>query len=377
MARLVIQQLAKIFQVSRREKVEAIKHLDLRVEPGELLVVLGPSGSGKTTLLRLIAGLEEIDAGTIEIDSSVVNQIAAKDRGVAMVFQSHALYPHLNVAQNLGFGLQLRKVPQAEKDRRVRETANLLGLTEHLERWPRQLSGGERQRAALGRALVLDPRILLLDEPLSHLDQKMRRQLRSEIARIQQQTGITLIYVTHDQSEAMHLGRRIAVMHQGEIEQIATPPELYQNPASLFVAGFVGAPAMNLIPGIIRQERGNTFFVAESKSQSGRADALSVELDPRMALPPQAYLEKPIVLGIRPENLKLAVRNTERPDALTAQLESIEFAGAETFVHLKIGPHPIIVRQSGAVPAPPHGVRSMEVDWEKVRWFDHCTGRAI
>ncbi|WP_017616637.1 ABC transporter ATP-binding protein, partial [Nocardiopsis gilva] len=243
MARVQLAGVGKTYP----DGTSAVSGLDLDIGEGEFLVLVGPSGCGKSTALRMIAGLEEITAGTLSIGDRVVNRTPARDRDVAMVFQSYALYPHLSVRDNIGFGLQLRKLPKAEIKERVEEAAATLGLTEHLDRRPRNLSGGQRQRVAMGRAIVRSPKAFLMDEPLSNLDAKLRVQMRAEISRIQRNLGVTTIYVTHDQVEAMTLGDRVAVLKKGVLQQVAPPQELYERPANIFVAGFIGSPAMNLL----------------------------------------------------------------------------------------------------------------------------------
>src|SRR6201995_887404 len=228
---------------------EAVKHLNLDVPDGELMILVGPSGCGKSTALRRVAGLEDISAGELKIGGAVVNDLEPKDRDIAMVFQNYALYPHMTVRENMGFALKLAKTPKEEMDRKVEEAAEILDLNQHLDRKPANLSGGQRQRVAMGRAIVRDPKLFLMDEPLSNLDAKLRVQMRTEISRIQQRLGTTTVYVTHDQTEAMTLGDRVAVMRAGIVQQVAPPRVLYEDPVNLFVAGFIGSPSMNFLPG--------------------------------------------------------------------------------------------------------------------------------
>src|ERR671939_1494171 len=244
MAQIAYEKVSKIYP----DGTKAVHDLDLAIEDGELMVLVGPSGCGKTTALRMLAGLEEISGGAIRIGDRVVNDLTPKDRDVAMVFQSYALYPHMTVEQNLAFGLKLRKLPKPEVQTRVRQAAQILEIDEFLKRKPRALSGGQRQRVAMGRAIVREPQAFLMDEPLSNLDAKLRVQMRTEIARIQRDLGVTTMYVTHDQTEAMTLGDRVAVMRDGVLQQFDTPRELYNNPRNLFVAGFIGSPSMNFFP---------------------------------------------------------------------------------------------------------------------------------
>jgi multiple sugar transport system ATP-binding protein len=307
----------------------AVRDLSLEIADGEFLVLVGPSGCGKTTALRMVAGLEQITDGTVAIGGRVVNSLNPKERDIAMVFQNYALYPHLSVADNIGFGLRLRKMPSAEITRRVSWAAKLLDLTPYLDRRPKQLSGGQRQRVAMGRAIVREPAVFLMDEPLSNLDAKLRVQMRGEIARLQHDIGTTTIYVTHDQVEAMTMGHRVAVMNNGVLQQIDTPQRLYDEPANIFVAGFIGTPPMNL-------------FRAELTSENG-----SLELalgDQRLALGDPATASHPllrgyagggVVVGVRSEDLHPAV---SRPDlsSLSAQLLNVEALGSETIAYLRL-----------------------------------------
>ena len=253
MSRIALESITKRYQ----DGTTAVRSLDLSIADGELMVLVGPSGCGKTTALRMVAGLEEITEGTILIDGQPVNDMEPRDRDIAMVFQSYALYPHLTVRDNMAFSLKYRKTPKQEIRRRVDEAARILELEELLGRKPRQLSGGQRQRVAMGRAIVRQPRAFLMDEPLSNLDAKLRVQMRAEIAKLQRSLGVTTIYVTHDQTEAMTLGSRVAVLRHGVLQQVAAPQELYQRPANLFVAGFIGSPAMNLIEATLERGAGN------------------------------------------------------------------------------------------------------------------------
>src|SRR3984885_2945841 len=245
MSEIVLDNVVKRYP----DGFEAVKNLNLSIGDGEFMILVGPSGCGKSTALNMIAGLEDISAGELRIAGKVVNQVAPRDRDIAMVFQSYALYPHMTVRDNMGFALKLKKVPKADIDRKVGEAADILDLTEHLARKPANLSGGQRQRVAMGRAIVRDPAVFLMDEPLSNLDAKLRVQMRTEVARLQSDLGTTMVYVTHDQTEAMALGDRVAVMRAGVLQQVGSPEELYERPKNLFVAGFIGSPAMNFMPG--------------------------------------------------------------------------------------------------------------------------------
>jgi len=308
----------------------AVEDATFDVADGELLVLVGPSGCGKSTLLRMIAGLEAITSGQLLIGDRVVNDVAPKDRDIAMVFQNYALYPHMTVAENLGFGLKLRGLPREQITARVADAAATLELDALLQRKPALLSGGQRQRVALGRALVRQPQVFLLDEPLSNLDAKLRLSMRVEIARLHRQLGATMIYVTHDQIEAMTLGQRIVVLKDGVIQQIDTPMALYQRPANLFVATFLGSPAMNVLHGRI-----------------DRADGLQLDLGDgvRIALAgsdvPDAWLGQPVTVGIRPEGIRVAGQGEAGFDA---EVEVVEPVGSDVFVNLRVGPHPLVAR---------------------------------
>ena len=324
MATLSLEQVTKVFP----NGVEAVRALDLTVDEGEFVVLVGPSGCGKTTALRMVAGLEDVTSGTIRLDGKVVNDLSAKERDVAMVFQNYALYPHLNVLQNIAFSLRVRGVPKQERARKAREAADVLGLTEVVLRKPRQLSGGQRQRVAMGRALVREPTVFLMDEPLSNLDAKLRVQMRSEVLRVQRRLGVATLYVTHDQTEAMTMGDRVALLRDGTLQQLEAPQELYESPANLFVATFIGSPPMNLYEAAI----------------SGPVDGLVLSLgSQRLALPVDLGHRRPdlvaaegrkLVVGIRPEHLTVAEGgDADRETALAAHVELVEALGNESLLH--------------------------------------------
>jgi len=326
MAEVILEKVSKVYP----NGFEAVKDLDLDVAEGELMVLVGPSGSGKTTALRMVAGLEEISSGTLLMGGRVVNDLAPKDRNVAMVFQSYALYPHMTVAENIGFSLKLRKVPKPEIQRKVKDAAQLLGLSDYLDRKPAQLSGGQRQRVAMGRAIVREPSVFLMDEPLSNLDAKMRVQMRAEISRIQRRVGVATFYVTHDQIEAMTLGDRVAVLHLGELQQVGTPQVLYDRPDNIFVAAFIGSPAMNLYEAIVSP----TADEIKVGQQSLNLPDTVKQARPALA----GYRDRKVIVGIRPENLvDAALGAAPAPGTvIEADVELVEALGNELEVHFMV-----------------------------------------
>jgi multiple sugar transport system ATP-binding protein len=335
--------------------VEVLHGVSIDIADGEFVILVGPSGCGKSTLLRMIAGLEDITGGEIEIAGMVVNDLAPKDRDIAMVFQSYALYPHMTVAENMAFSLRLGRVPKDEIKRRVASAAVILGLDDYLERYPRHLSGGQRQRVAMGRAIVRNPRVFLFDEPLSNLDAKLRVQMRSEIKLNHQRLKTTTVYVTHDQIEAMTMADRIVVMHSGNIEQIGTPLELYDHPANLFVAGFIGSPAMNIVKGSIA---GTTFRFP---------DGASVDL----GAVPAGVKDGPITLGLRPEHLRLD------PAGTMAEVRIVEPTGSETQVVVNLGGQDIVGVFRERIHAQPGQSISIAFDSASLHLFDAETGKRI
>jgi multiple sugar transport system ATP-binding protein len=316
----------------------AVADMDLEIADGEFMVLVGPSGCGKTTALRMVAGLEEISEGVIKIGERVVNHVPARDRDIAMVFQSYALYPHLNVYENIAFGLRLRGMPKGEIDKRVRNAARILALEEFLDRKPRALSGGQRQRVAMGRAIVREPAAYLMDEPLSNLDAKLRVHMRAEIASLQNQLGVTTIYVTHDQVEAMTMGDRVAVMRKGELQQVAPPQELYEHPVNLFVGGFIGSPAMNMVEAAI--ERNDGSYTANVGSQSLTLGEEIVKARPAL----ETYVGKRVVLGIRPESLEDASLAPEIPEDqhIKGVVVLREPLGSEIVAHFEVDAPPAL-----------------------------------
>ena len=337
------------------------------IADGELLVLVGPSGCGKTTLLRMVAGLETISSGTLRIGGRVVNAVAPKDRDIAMVFQNYALYPHMTVAENLGFGLRLRGTPRAEIARRVDEVARLLELEQRLDARPAALSGGQRQRVALGRAMVRQPAVFLLDEPLSNLDARLRLSMRVEIARLHRRFGTTTVYVTHDQVEAMTLGQRIVVFDQGAIQQIDTPMKLYERPANLFVAGFLGSPAMNLLRGTLHADDDLALLTA--------AGTIRLDTPPQMdAL--ADWRDREVVLGVRPEDLRPLAAD-DPAAALQARLEVLEPVGNEVFLNLRHGDLPLVARTPPGIACVPGDTVRLGLATQRLHFFDPADGTRI
>ena len=327
MAGVTFQGVAKVYPDGTR----AVNDLNLEVEDGEFMVLVGPSGCGKTTALRMVAGLEDISEGVVRIGERVVNHVPSRDRDIAMVFQSYALYPHLSVYDNIAFGLKLAKMPKDQIDERVQDAARILGLESHLKRKPRALSGGQRQRVAMGRAIVRQPSAFLMDEPLSNLDAKLRVQMRAEIAKLQDDLGTTTIYVTHDQVEAMTMGDRVAVMRKGELQQVAPPQELYDRPDNLFVGGFIGSPAMNMIEATLERANGSLAAVLGTQRIGLGDETLSA----RPAL--RDYEGRRVILGIRPEDLDDAELepDTAADRRLKGHVELREALGSEIMVHFR------------------------------------------
>jgi multiple sugar transport system ATP-binding protein len=379
MAQVVLERLTKVFPGPGGEGVRAVEDLSLAVEDKELLVLVGPSGCGKTTTLRLIAGLEEATAGTISINGQVVNQLAPGERDIAMVFQNHALYPHLSVYDNLAFGLKLRRLPKAEIEQRVKDAAQVLDLAGCLGRKPSALSGGQRQRVALGRAIVRRPRLFLLDEPLSNLDAQTRLQMRAEIARLHARLEATMVYVTHDQVEALTLGHRVAVMKDGVLRQVAAPMDLYQHPADLFVAGFIGSPPMNLFDGTVSARGPMVVFEEEQSHGASTPNPITVFLDEASASCLRRYVGKRVVFGIRPENIACGVAAPDTPSAgaVEAVVELVQHLGSESYLHLTGHSRAFIAR---VPPTSRFSVRqkvSVVFDVRRGHFFDPASGIAI
>jgi multiple sugar transport system ATP-binding protein len=341
MADVIFDKVEKIYD----NDVHAVHDLSLEISDGEFVVLVGPSGCGKTTALRMVAGLEDITDGKISIGDRVVNDLTPKERDIAMVFQNYALYPHLSVADNIGFGLRLRHTPKEVVEERVQWAANFLGLTPYLHRRPKELSGGQRQRVAMGRAIVRKPQVFLMDEPLSNLDAKLRVQMRAEIARIQQEMSVTTIYVTHDQVEAMTMGDRVAVMRRGELQQMAEPQKLYDSPKNLFVASFIGSPAMNIFEGTIERRDGGLAVKLGDQELAVPADVAQR----RAAL--AGYAGRSLAVGIRPEHLEDASVARNGSGRLSGRVLLTEALGSEILAHVEVHAKPVVTEDvvEGAV----------------------------
>ena len=370
MARVTLEGVKKTYD----DGIVAVHDVDLDVADGEFVVLVGPSGCGKSTTLRMIAGLESITAGKLLIDGRVMNDVPPADRDIAMVFQSYALYPHMSVRENMGFALKLRKRPKKEIEKRVRDAAAVLGLETFLDRTPRQLSGGQRQRVAIGRALVREPRVFLFDEPLSNLDAKLRGEMRRELAALHRRLGTTMIYVTHDQLEAMTLGDRIVVMSQGRVRQIGPPTDVYDHPQDTFVATFLGSPPMNLIAGTIDGTKGESVFRPEA--QPGAV----IPVPPDLVARAQAQTAHRLLLGVRPEFVLVAERDdvsAQRPGVLTATVELIEPLGHEQLLHLRVGELPIAARMARRVVDRVETTVVVQFEQGHLQLFDAVTGAAV
>lgn len=366
MAQVSLQNVSKVFSGN----VWAIRDINLGIESKEFVVFVGPSGCGKSTTLRIIAGLEEATTGKVYIGDQLVNDVPPKDRNIAMVFQNYALYPHMTVYDNMAFGLKLRKYPRAEIESRVKEAANILGIEKFLHRRPRELSGGQRQRVAVGRAIVRKPLVFLFDEPLSNLDAKMRVQMRMEIKKLHIKLQTTMIYVTHDQTEAMTMGDKIVVMKDGIIQQIADPMTLYDKPVNKFVAGFIGSPPMNFINGTIVKKDAKLYF-NEGNFQVKIIDAMLPKISP--------YLNKDVIFGIRPEDIydKLFVSYAPSENTIRANCEVIEPMGSEVYLHLNTGKNPIVAKVGGHDRPTINQDMDLVFDMAKIHFFDKDTDNTI
>ncbi len=383
MATVSMEKLNKVYE----NGFHAVKDLSIDVADGEFMVLVGPSGCGKTTALRMVAGLEDITSGVLRIGGKEANDETPKERDIAMVFQNYALYPHMTVAENIGFALKLRKTPKDQLNAKVKEAADILGLTEWLDRKPGQLSGGQRQRVAMGRAIVREPSVFLMDEPLSNLDAKLRVQMRAEVHRIQRRMGVSTIYVTHDQVEAMTMGDRVTVMRDGTLQQVDTPQKLYDNPDNVFVAAFIGSPAQNLYDAVVGE---GARSVKLGSQEIDLPDAIVVK---RPAL--RAYAGKDVVVGMRPEHLRAASPEITGPK-LVGNVDLVEALGSELVVHFTIDAHRVlaegavdkdeaaavksgegVARVEAKTPVKPGDKMTFSVDIEDMQFFDTETGLAI
>ena len=372
MASLSFQHVYKKYEGG----VVAVSDFNLDVADKEFVILVGPSGCGKSTTLRMLAGLEDISEGEIYIDDRCVNDVLPKDRDIAMVFQNYALYPHMTVFDNMAFGLKLRKVPKPEIERKVNEAAKILDLSHLLDRKPKAMSGCQRQRVALGRAIVRDPKVFLMDEPLSNLDAKLRAQMRTEISKIHKKLGTTFIYVTHDQTEAMTMGDRIVCMKDGFVQQVDTPQNLYENPVNKFVAGFLGSPQMNFVDAVLREEYGQ--YVVEFGSNRGQIYQIIVP-ESKVNENLGRYVNKEIILGIRPESIhdeEMYLSNAST-GIIEANVEITEMMGAETYLYLLCEGIPLTARVSPRSTARPGDTISVAIDPNRIHIFDKETEKAI
>jgi multiple sugar transport system ATP-binding protein len=366
MASLSLQHIMKVYP----NGYEAVKDFNLEIADKEFIIFVGPSGCGKSTTLRMIAGLEDISSGTFKIDDKVMNDVEPKDRDIAMVFQNYALYPHMTVYDNMAFGLKLRKVPKDEIDKMVREAARILDLEKLLDRKPKALSGGQRQRVAMGRAIVRNPKVFLMDEPLSNLDAKLRVQMRTEISKLHQRLGATIIYVTHDQTEAMTLGTRIVVMKDGIVQQVDSPQVLYNQPCNLFVAGFIGSPQMNFLDAKVIKEGG------EIKLQVG---TYKIRLPKAKAAKVESYIGKTVVMGIRPEDVYGDERFiAEHPDDIIDSVVTVyELLGAEVFLYTEVQGYKLNARVDASTGVRTGDTVRFALDIDKIHVFDKETEKTI
>jgi multiple sugar transport system ATP-binding protein len=357
MAELRLENIYKMYD----KNVTAVEDFNLHIQDKEFIVFVGPSGCGKSTTLRMVAGLEEISKGDFYIDGKRVNDVAPKDRDIAMVFQNYALYPHMSVYDNMAFGLKLRKFPKDEIDRRVKDAANILGLEQYLKRKPKALSGGQRQRVALGRAIVRDAKVFLMDEPLSNLDAKLRVQMRSEIAKLHQRLQTTTIYVTHDQTEAMTMASRLVVMKDGIVQQVGAPKEVYEKPENVFVGGFIGSPSMNFFKGTLK----------DGVIQIGQLNIVVPEGKMKV-LRDQGYVNKEVILGIRPEDLhdEPVFIDSSQATTVNVKVDVAELMGAETMIYSQISGQSFVARVDARTEVKPGQQLALALDMNKAHFFD-------
>jgi multiple sugar transport system ATP-binding protein len=363
MARVAMRSLNKNY-----DEVRAVIDVNLDIRDQEFVVLVGPSGCGKTTTLRMVAGLESITSGRILIDDTVVNDLAPMDRDIAMVFQNYALYPHMSVYDNMAFGLKMRKFERSEIQQRVEDAADILGIRDYLKRKPRQLSGGQRQRVALGRAIVRHPRVFLFDEPLSNLDAKLRVQMRVELKKLHERLGTTAIYVTHDQVEAMTLGDRVVVMHDGRVQQVGDPMELYNEPSNRFVAGFIGSPAMNFANVRVEAENGGLWAISE-----GIRLKVPAAIGQRLG----AYAGREVTFGIRPEDLRIANDGDPSDLNVDAVVEVVERLGSEILLDIAVGQETMVASVEPTVGAKVHEQLRLAVNPNRLHFFDLESEAAI
>jgi len=372
MAEVILEHISKKYAGEKKKNpgFKAIDDISFTVRDKEFMVIVGPSGCGKSTLLRMIAGLEEIGEDTLKIDNKKINDLSPRDRDISMVFQNYALYPHMTVYDNLAFGLKLRHVSRSDIKEQVMQTASLLEITDELYRKPKSLSGGQRQRVAIGRAIIRRPKVFLFDEPLSNLDAKLRSQMRIELQKLHREIKATMIYVTHDQTEAMTLGNRIAVLNKGKLMQLDTPLHLYEKPANKFVAGFIGSPTMNFIRGTIQFDQG-WFFVHELNTFRLHLDEAQTEIL-------KEYADRPVLIGIRPEHLFICENNESCPPAdCSLEIIAYENMGNEQFVYLSLGTQTVIVRRLPLESTEIEKKKGVRFLREKIIFFDEENGRVI
>jgi len=366
MSRVILKNVSKIYS----ENIVAVNDVSFEVADKEFVVLVGPSGCGKSTTLRMVAGLEEITQGEIYIGDRLINHISAKNRDIAMVFQNYALYPHMTVYDNLAFGLKLRKYPRKEIDRRVQEASEILGIQKLLARRPKALSGGQRQRVAVGRAIVRKPKVFLFDEPLSNLDAKLRVQMRYEIQKLHTNLQATMLYVTHDQVEAMTMGDRIVVMKDGNVHQLSTPLDLYEKPTNKYVASFIGSPPMNFIEGLIKKKREDLYF---------KTDSIEVKILAAMQNKMKEYVDQAVVLGIRPEDIydKLFAQYASDEFVVKARVDVVEPMGADVYLTLYSGKSSFVARVSAHDTVSVNQDLDLVLDMKKVHFFDTKTEKTI
>ncbi len=396
MAELTLERITKTYSGHAKGKTppKAVDDISFTVRDKEFMVIVGPSGCGKSTLLRMIAGLEDISEGVLSIDGKRMNELSPKDRDIAMVFQNYALYPHMTVYDNLAFGLKLKRCSKTEIRSRVTQTAELLEIQDMLHRKPKLLSGGQRQRVAIGRAIIRRPKIFLFDEPLSNLDAKLRTQMRIELQKLHRKIGATIVYVTHDQTEAMTLGDRIAVLSKGMLMQLDTPMQLYNKPGNKFVAGFIGSPSMNFLRGIIEEgvARGNEGPARESTGYSfaHESGVCRIPLGPTIPEPVRHYIGQPLILGIRPENIliaegigaargenRTAAENGAAPDQHDCEVIAVENMGNEQLIYLSLADQTVIVRRPSLGPIVAGAAIGIRFMPDHLHYLDEVNGRVI